>query len=233
MLVITMTIIGLIGASIASLMGAKHKELSFQVNSYNALNLANAGVEWARRYISDGPSYPINMTVTLGTLGVGSFTVTYNPSVSDVLTSIGSYQGVSRRVGISQFRRRFVSIITIYPGNSPYYNGNYIYIPFINNGSQSLTITGMALGRSGTGTVHLEEIWWWRGWSWDDLYLSPTVTIPNTIILSSSSSHNTDDLSWWAIGFSESWGNLRGNYTLTFSGTIGGTPFASTIKFSL
>jgi len=238
MLVITMTIIGLIGASIASLMGAKHKELPFQVNSYNALNLANAGVEWARRYFSDGPAYSYfnNRTVTLGTLGTGSFTVTY-ASGSDVLTSVGNYQGVSRRADVSQFRRRFVSKITIYPGNSPYYSGKYIYIPFINNGSQPLTITRISLYRSGTGTVHLEEVWnwgWhWYGYDWDNLYLLPTVTIPNTITLSSSSSHNTDASSWWAIGFSESWGNLQGNYTLTFLGTTGGTPFTSTIKFSL
>ncbi len=241
-LVIIMTITGLIGASIASLMGAKHKGLPFQVNSYNALNLANTGVEWATRYIiyDYGPYPTTDTTVTLtGVGGIGQFTVTYN-TAQDRLTSKGNYLGAVREIRINEFRHQFVSQtskITIYPGTSPYYNSNYIYISFINNGSQSLTITGMSLNRSGTGTVHLEEVWnwalhWW-GWGWDNLYSGPTVTIPNTITLTSSSSHNTDASSWWAIGFSESWGNLRGNYTLTFSGTIGGTPFTSTIKFNL
>ncbi len=236
MLVITMTIIGLIGASIASLMGAKHKELPFQVNSYNTLNLANAGVEWARRYFSDGPAYSYfnNRTVTLGTLGTGSFTVTYT-SGSDVLTSVGNYQGVSRRVDVSQFRRRFVGKITIWPGSTPNSSGYYIYIRFINNGSQSLTVERLTIIHSGTGALDLFSVWNYA-WDWVQLYwgsVNIPANNPRTITLTSSSSHNTDAFSWYAIGFWQDWALGSRSYTITFLGKIGGTDFTSTIKFSL
>jgi Tfp pilus assembly protein PilV len=53
LLVIVITITGVIGAGIISLMGAKQKSYPFQVQSYQAYMLAHAGVEFAIRYAHD------------------------------------------------------------------------------------------------------------------------------------------------------------------------------------
>jgi len=246
MLVITMTIIGLIGASIASLMGAKHKELPFQVNSYNALNLANAGVEWATRYIIyDYGPYPDSTTGTTVTLpgvgGINQFTVKYQDTLgggipADTLRSTGNYQGSIREVRINQFRRQFVSLIqkiTVRSLPYTYYSHGYVYIPFYSNGSQNVTIISAKITQSGTGQLRLLNIYNWTG-SWENLY-SSYLTIPSntptTILLTFPSTHDPDDRSWWAIGFVESGTQLVRGYTIEFSGTVGGVPFTSTIKF--
>ncbi len=247
MLVITMTIIGLIGASIASLMGAKHKELPFQLNSYNALCLANAGVEWATRYIIyDYGPYPDSTTGTTVRLpGVGvtnQFTVRYQETASggipaDTLRSTGDYQGANREVRINQFRRQFVgtiSKITIRSLPYTYYGHGYVYIPFFSNGSQNLTITSATITQSGTGQLRLLNIYNWIGF-WDNIYssfLTIPVNTPTTITIPFPSTHNPDARSWWAIGFVESGTQLVRDYTIQFSGTVGGVPFTSTIKFN-
>jgi|GEM_PF-6583498 len=52
-LVIAMTLIAVLGASFVALVGSKHRSFTYQRDSYRALNLANAGVEYAIRYVSD------------------------------------------------------------------------------------------------------------------------------------------------------------------------------------
>jgi hypothetical protein len=53
LLVIVITITGIIGAGIISLMGAKQKSYPFQVQSYQAYMLAHTGIEFAIRYAHD------------------------------------------------------------------------------------------------------------------------------------------------------------------------------------
>lgn len=50
-LIIAMTLISILGASMVSLMGAKQRGFVYQMDSYRALNLANAGVEYAIKYV--------------------------------------------------------------------------------------------------------------------------------------------------------------------------------------
>jgi len=52
-LIIAMTIIAVLGAGFISLVGSKHRGFLHQRDSYRALNLANAGVEYAIRYVGD------------------------------------------------------------------------------------------------------------------------------------------------------------------------------------
>ena len=52
-LIIVITITGLIGAGILSMMGAKQRSYAFQLQSYQAYMLAHAGVEFAIRYACD------------------------------------------------------------------------------------------------------------------------------------------------------------------------------------
>ena len=50
-LIVAMTLIAILGTSFVSLMGSKQKGFLYQIDSYRALNLANAGVEYAIRYV--------------------------------------------------------------------------------------------------------------------------------------------------------------------------------------
>jgi hypothetical protein len=61
-LIVAMTLIALLGASFVSLMGSKQKGFLYQIDSYRALNLANAGVEYAIRYAGDNinPNQNVN-----------------------------------------------------------------------------------------------------------------------------------------------------------------------------
>jgi hypothetical protein len=52
-LIVAMTLIAILGASFVSLMGSKQKGFLYQIDSYRALNIANAGVEYAIRYAGD------------------------------------------------------------------------------------------------------------------------------------------------------------------------------------
>ncbi len=46
-LIVAMTLIAILGASFVSFMGVKQRGFLYQINSYRALNIANAGVEYA------------------------------------------------------------------------------------------------------------------------------------------------------------------------------------------
>ncbi len=52
-LIVAMTLIAILGVSFVSLMGTKQKSVIYQTDSYRALNIANAGVEYAIRYVGD------------------------------------------------------------------------------------------------------------------------------------------------------------------------------------
>ena len=53
-LLVAMTLITILGTSFVSLMSSKQKGFLYQIDSYRALNIANAGVEYAIRFASDG-----------------------------------------------------------------------------------------------------------------------------------------------------------------------------------
>jgi hypothetical protein len=68
-LLIALIVLGLLGAGLASIMGSKHKSYPIHAQSYQALNVANAGIEFAARYAEDlyDPNQPANLYVWLGT----------------------------------------------------------------------------------------------------------------------------------------------------------------------
>jgi hypothetical protein len=116
-LIIVITITGLIGAGILSMMGAKQRSYAFQLQSYQAYMLAHAGVEFAIRYAYDNkdgfknfpttyiPSSPPGKSIVPFGSGNGSFELIYNHSVSNgTLTSIGRYGATQRTIRLINFR---------------------------------------------------------------------------------------------------------------------------------
>jgi hypothetical protein len=121
-LIITITIVAVMGAGIVSFMGAKQKSYTLQVQSYQAYTLAHAGVEFAVRYAHDnwvdfnsnpytyisGPITPVYCTTTNGKNIRDSsnntlFYLCYD-NTSDKLTSIGVSGATQRKVVLSNFR---------------------------------------------------------------------------------------------------------------------------------
>lgn len=116
MLIISITITSIIGAGIVSFMGAKQKSYPYQIQSYQALNLANAGVEFAIRYAYDNrngfnidpsdyiPSTsPGKIIEPFGT-GQGTFELIYSTASNGTITSIGTYGLSKRTVRVTNFR---------------------------------------------------------------------------------------------------------------------------------
>jgi hypothetical protein len=177
-LIVAMTLIAILGASFVSLMGSKQKGFLYQIDSYRALNLANAGVEYAVRYASDAlledtNNFFMNTTTTktfptTGTFGGGNFDITYyyNQTVlsQDYINVVGRYQNVTRTIRLSNFRR-YVAAITHVPDSGyrptvlsvPSTSVN-IHIPFINNDISSKTINTFTLSILGGVNKTLEEI---------------------------------------------------------------------------
>jgi hypothetical protein len=115
-LVIIMIIVGIIGVGLVSVMGAKQKSYPFQAQSYKALMLANAGVEYAIRYGKDHLSDSPSPLATGGALrngiakafGGGSFAVQYYYTATGVypafsLRSRGAVGNVQREVVLTGF----------------------------------------------------------------------------------------------------------------------------------
>lgn len=134
------------------MMGAKQRSYVYQINSYKALNIANAGMEYVIRYASgglDGSGNSIFFTdptlTTLGrNFGGGSFTINYNYT-SNQLTSTGTYSGTSRTVRLSNFRR-YISPITLIPDplnplNRPRISIKDTIVPIISNNENTFTVS--------------------------------------------------------------------------------------------
>lgn len=83
-LLIAMTLIAVLGTSFVSLMSAKQKSFLHQIDSYRALNIANAGVEYANRYIGDNIKTSISDPLYLSDFFHNS--VNYIPVVSSLLS---------------------------------------------------------------------------------------------------------------------------------------------------
>ena len=103
-LLVAMTLISVLGASFVSLMSSKQKSFLHQIDSYRAMNIANAGVEYAIRFASDGTDtlgnsiFFTNPTLAMTrNLGQGTFDLVYsgysNNIDDDVLAATGLYGG--------------------------------------------------------------------------------------------------------------------------------------------
>jgi len=155
-LIVAMTLIAILGASFVSLMGSKQKGFLYQIDSYRALNIANAGVEFAIRYVSDGLSDTTNPSnnffnnpsaAVTKSFADGAFIFTYD-HINNRIAVTGSYPDptpLSRReIKISNFRRYLSPISLIPDGLStsiPQISGNDINLPIISNNESNFSVT--------------------------------------------------------------------------------------------
>jgi hypothetical protein len=157
-LIVAMTLIAILGTSFVSLMGSKQKGFLYQIDAYRALNIANAGVEYAIRCVSDGLSdtnsgyYSTLPTQSISNtpFANGSFAIARNYDLSnianDYIEVTGSYQSTTRKVRLSNFRR-YLNPITLVPDLSqkPSYAGNRLTVPVIANNNIAVTVTQIDL----------------------------------------------------------------------------------------
>lgn len=151
-----MTLISLLGASVVSMMGAKQRSYIYQINSYKALNIAHAGMEYAIRYASDATLSDSNnffvtpLTTKLFTFGGGTFDIRYqynNPcNDNDVITVNGRLSSTTRQVKLHNFRR-YISRFTHVPNASyrPNQVDKIIHLPFLNNSNETLRVSSLGL----------------------------------------------------------------------------------------
>lgn len=108
-LIVIIVLVGILSAGIVAIMGAKQRSYPIQAQSYQALNLANAGAEFAIRYAYDqykdngesvGASLGSPITVSLGT---GRFEIKYEGGADYILRSTGICGGAKREVHIHRF----------------------------------------------------------------------------------------------------------------------------------
>jgi Tfp pilus assembly protein PilX len=168
-LIVAMTLIAILGTSFVSLIGSKQKGFLYQIDSYRALNIANAGVEYAIRYASDGLDgsgdsifFSDPDLSTIGkSFGGGAFSVMYNYSstiTSDNVTVTGIYGNSSRQVKLSQFRR-YISPITLIPSDLPRLSGNDAIVPVISNNENNFTISHIDVTIPTTGGNTYLDFW--------------------------------------------------------------------------
>jgi hypothetical protein len=181
-LIVAMTLIAILGTSFVSLMGSKQKGFLYQIDSYRALNLANAGAEYMIKYANDETSIynstffsstqPFvlptkQLSFSGGRTGTFDASYAFNQSIgSDVLTVTGTFGNATRQVKLSRFRYYAFENITRVPGSVRSVwsdaDGYYVTIPLINNpdrnASTSVTISQIRLSIMG-GANSLKRIY--------------------------------------------------------------------------
>lgn len=162
-LIIAMTLIAILGASFVSLVGTKHRGFLYQNDSYRALNIANAGLEYSIRAISDdvqdttGSFFLSPTGFSNISFEGGSFTSNYDYT-NDLLTVSGTYGNSSKQLKLTNFRRYIDSLTLLYdpsygsPSSRKPYTTDYfdwsswswktqIWIPLLNNSGANIAIT--------------------------------------------------------------------------------------------
>ncbi|MHB8089647.1 MAG: hypothetical protein ACYDH2_15500 [Anaerolineaceae bacterium] len=180
-LIFAITILSVLAASFASFVGARHKGVFYQINSYRALNIANAGMEYAIKYASeetqkpnsdlfkanpfvlqlDGKFYGFDASgIPIDSVKI---TYTFNQDISgDNVTVEGRYRESKRQVVLHRFRYYAFENLTRVPGSVPVLFTNYIIIPIIFNpnksGTTSETVVRMGVFFIGGSSIHLQNI---------------------------------------------------------------------------
>jgi len=141
-LIIIITVFGFLATGIVSFIGAKQKSYPVHVQSYQALALANGGIEFAIRYAND--KYQIGQSVqeSLGSpvtvnFGNGSFTIQYIGGTNYTLKSVGTSGNATREVRVNRFPgysqgTGFILTKTIDPNYSPSSYSYSVNIPLTN-----------------------------------------------------------------------------------------------------
>jgi Tfp pilus assembly protein PilX len=78
-IVFVMLVLSVIGYSMARMMASKQKSVPVTVQSSTAFHVAEGGLNWAGKYISDLVSWS-SLTDQTKSLGDGSFTVDFDPN---------------------------------------------------------------------------------------------------------------------------------------------------------
>jgi hypothetical protein len=162
-LVIAMTLIAVIGASFVALVSSKHKGFLYQSDSYRAFNIANGGIEYSIRSISDEASttsgdFFLSPTSAINrSFAGGAFAASYTYA-SDLLSVSGSYGGSARQLRLANFRRYIDPLTLLYDSSygsasdrRPYTNSYFevsswswktlILIPLLNNSGANTVVT--------------------------------------------------------------------------------------------
>jgi hypothetical protein len=152
-LIIAMLLMVTIGYVFSYLIPTKQKSIRFQIYSPQAFFIAQSGVEFAIRYAADqgwrgatdNGTYDINrLNLISRLLGNGTFTLTYDNDVGDILTSAGQITGSSesRAVRVSNFSD-FLRLV--FDTNPYWFTGTRrARFHFRNVGGTALTLTGFA-----------------------------------------------------------------------------------------
>ena len=110
-LIVVMLGVAIIGGGVATVMSSKHKSYPFALNSFKAYQIANAGIECAIAWVKDPNNLNKGSFTSANNLsnisfgeGGGTFsTVISGTSPPYLLTSTGTFNGVSRKVTLKKF----------------------------------------------------------------------------------------------------------------------------------
>jgi hypothetical protein len=185
-LVIAMLLMVTIGYVFSYLIPTKQKSVRAQIYSPQAFFIAQSGVEFAIRYAADqgwrgatdGTTFDLNRLDSITrTLGNGSFTINYNNTTGDILTSRGTITGSSetRIVRVSNFEPFLVFIFdpaSEVPCRSPSSRPSGLtqnrtarfYIKNITR--HTVTLNRFSASWTPTGTRRLNRIYMYIGGAW-------------------------------------------------------------------
>ncbi len=163
-LVIAMMVMVSIGYVLSYLVPTKQKSVSLAIHSTQAYFLAQSGVEFAVRYASENGLSSLSNPISKN-LGGGSFTISYENTPEDRLTSVGEVPNAGqRRIVVSNFKQFLQKQLVLVTGSpcwvSGYINGRVRW-DIRNEGTSDITIRsfGATWIHMGIPTTRLREIY--------------------------------------------------------------------------
>lgn len=144
-LIAIIVVSGILGAGVVSFMSSKMRSYPIEARSFEALCLANAGIEFSIRYAHDkGYSFienPQSVFPRTINLGRGVVTVNYDPN-SNSLTSTASSGLGKREVRLEGFTGYLQGGVSLFPNNLPckIRGQDDFRIPILNNTGSKIYI---------------------------------------------------------------------------------------------
>ncbi len=196
-LLVALSLLGLIGYVLSSLMFSQQEATPRFLNSNWALYTAQAGLEWGQEYIKSNcktfttnPSSLFPQTQSLSTsAGTFSFTVSYS---SGTLTSTSTVNNSRRSVALST--STINCDISVDPAHPPYSSTQYVYFPLLNNSGSTLYPYQIDLAKSSSAALNQIDMQYFSApnlyWSGSQVAISTTCT-PTTFRFNSVPNYNT------------------------------------------
>ena len=110
-LIVVMLGVAIIGGGVATVMSSKQKSYPFALNSFKAYQIANAGIECAIAWVKDPNNLNKGSFTSANNLsnisfgeGGGTFSTVISGTSPYILTSTGTFNGVSRVVTLKKFK---------------------------------------------------------------------------------------------------------------------------------